>query len=298
MLKSLLLATDFSERSDRALRRAVLLARQFKADLRLVHVIDDDQPDPVIAAEREVAQKLLADLTSSLDENEGVTSESLVITAPPFSGILRAVDEFRPDLLIIGPHRRQALRDVFLGTTAERTFRAVDCPTLMANAMPARNYRHCLLTTDLAPESLKTLARHIELLEAISNRHSLLHVYELPTSGLLVSGNVPEQELEQLWRDARQQAEDKLNDFVTALVKETDAAPDSLQQLVRAQRLAAAEEILACASDADADLLVVTNRNRSTLDKMFLGSVSSTVLKSAQRDVLVLPFRTTAAQAN
>ena len=37
-----------------------------------------------------------------------------------------AVDE--ADLLIIGPHRRQILQDVFTGTTAERTIRGSDRP--------------------------------------------------------------------------------------------------------------------------------------------------------------------------
>lgn len=42
--QTLLVATDFSTRSDRALRRAVLLAKQYTAGLVLVHVVDDERP--------------------------------------------------------------------------------------------------------------------------------------------------------------------------------------------------------------------------------------------------------------
>ena len=42
----ILAATDFSTRSHRALRRAGLLARERKAELTLVHVLEDDHPDP------------------------------------------------------------------------------------------------------------------------------------------------------------------------------------------------------------------------------------------------------------
>ena len=41
-MQRIMLATDFSERSDRALRRTVLLAKAHGAVLDLVHVVDDD----------------------------------------------------------------------------------------------------------------------------------------------------------------------------------------------------------------------------------------------------------------
>ena len=44
----LLLATDFSTRSDRALRRAALIADKSGAAITLLHVIDDDQPKYLI----------------------------------------------------------------------------------------------------------------------------------------------------------------------------------------------------------------------------------------------------------
>lgn len=43
-MQRIVAATDFSSRSDRAVRRAGLLAREFDAQLTLLHVVDDDQP--------------------------------------------------------------------------------------------------------------------------------------------------------------------------------------------------------------------------------------------------------------
>lgn len=62
-MKTIMVATDFSERSDRALRRATLLARQFEATMLLVHVVDDDQPRRIVDAERDEATKLLRQMT-------------------------------------------------------------------------------------------------------------------------------------------------------------------------------------------------------------------------------------------
>lgn len=43
-METIMMATDFSERSDRALRRITLLAKQHKAKITLIHVVDDGQP--------------------------------------------------------------------------------------------------------------------------------------------------------------------------------------------------------------------------------------------------------------
>ena len=45
-MQQIVAATDFSSRSDRAVRRAGVLARQSRAEVRLVHVVDDSAPDP------------------------------------------------------------------------------------------------------------------------------------------------------------------------------------------------------------------------------------------------------------
>ena len=55
----ILVATDFSTRSQRALRRAGLLARERSAKLTLVHVVEDDQPRSLIELERREASKFL-----------------------------------------------------------------------------------------------------------------------------------------------------------------------------------------------------------------------------------------------
>ncbi|UYV38299.1 universal stress protein [Rhodobacteraceae bacterium D3-12] len=149
-MKMIMVATDFSERSDRALRRATLLARQFEAKLHLVHVVDDDQPKRVVDTEHDQASKLLRQLAETIRNVDGVSCDIRVMLASPFAGIVRAAKELGPDLLVMGPHRRQVLSDVFIGTTVERTIRSVACPVLMVNATPAGRYKCVLQTTDLS----------------------------------------------------------------------------------------------------------------------------------------------------
>ncbi|MDX5400874.1 MAG: universal stress protein, partial [Rhodobacterales bacterium] len=139
-MQSIMLATDFSERSDRALRRAVILARAHGARIELVHVVDDDRPRSIVEQDTKQARQLLSELARSLEALDGVACGTKVLLADPFAGLTQAVEQTNPDLLVIGPHRRQFLRDAFVGTTAERTIRSVSCPVLMVNGTPVGDY--------------------------------------------------------------------------------------------------------------------------------------------------------------
>ncbi len=50
-MKKILVATYFSTRSDRAIRRATLLAKKFGSAVSLIHVVDDDRPRRIVDAE-------------------------------------------------------------------------------------------------------------------------------------------------------------------------------------------------------------------------------------------------------
>ena len=121
-METILVATDFSARSDRALLRASLIARKTGASLVLAHAVDADQPDRLIEADRAAASDLLAEAAATLRNDDGIDADWLVTIADVHEGVLAAADEASADLIVIGPHRSR-LKDVFVGTTAERLVR-------------------------------------------------------------------------------------------------------------------------------------------------------------------------------
>ena len=282
-MKKIMLATDFSERSDRALRRATLLVRQFGASLSIVHVVDDDQPRRIVDGECDAASAILRELQSTVRNVDGISCETFVVLADPFAGIARAAEEETPDLLVIGPHRRQALRDVFVGTTAERTIRSVTCPVLMVNAPPVRAYGHVMLTTDLSEGAERAAKALAALGIAGGAKASILHVFDAPAVHLVMSHTIPAEERQVYLDDQRKEASRNLSAFV----KSVDWR--SIRQDVRQVRNSPAEEILTAAKKGSADLVVVGTRGRSGLAKFFLGSVAEAVLRRADCDVLAVP---------
>jgi nucleotide-binding universal stress UspA family protein len=282
-MKRILVATDFSERSDRALRRAILLARQFGAGIALVHVVDDDQSSRIVEAERAEAETLLRQTAATLRTVDGVACDARVLLCAPFVGIAEAVEDEAPDLLVIGPHRRHMLRDVFVGTTAERTIRSVDCPVLMVNAPPAGPYRHVLQTTDLSNGSRDALQRFPALGIGRRARTSMLHVFDAPALNLAFGDSMPKEDREHYLAQERKEAGRALSSFIAA------AGLGEVEPLVRHEATSAGSEILAAAEEEQADLIVLSTHGRSGLARMLIGSVTEQVLRTSPVDVLAIP---------
>jgi len=282
-MQRLLFATDFSERSDRALRRAVLLARQSGASLEIVHVIDDDRPRRIVEQEATEARHLVDGLARSLREADGLVCETRIVLADPFAGIVQTVKSTKPDLLIIGPHRRQLLRDIFVGTTAERTIRSAGCPVLMVNGPPVGPYRHILMTTDLSDASRNALDRFAALDFGQLPALSLLHVYGAPALRLAMSDTMVDEDRDAYLREVRGEVQAELGALAAQL-----AGPRA-QLILRHDETSVAHEILRAADDLEADLVVVSTQGRNALTRILLGSVTDEVLTAAPVDVLAIP---------
>jgi len=285
-MKRIMFATDFSERSDRALRRAVILAKAHDAALEIVHVVDDDRPRRIVDHEVNDARQILRDLSQGLKELDGVSNSTQIVQDDPFAGIVKAVAKASPDLLVIGPHRRQILRDAFVGTTAERTIRAASCPVLMVNGPPVGPWRHVLLATDMSEIAAKAHKRFIGLGLDGRARCTVMNVYDAPALRLAMSetlGTAGQQAyLKDLCADARQ--------ALAAFMAQVGLG--HAENVVRSQEAPVAREILKAAEELKADLIVVATHGKGAVARMVLGSVAQQILKDAECDVLAIPPET------
>jgi nucleotide-binding universal stress UspA family protein len=136
---------DFTENSLVALDGAVELARHFGATLILVHAVplvaqvgNFPMPASVYAKQEETAKVMLAEVAAR--KLGAVGYESIVFIGDIVGGILQAVVQFKPDLLVMATHGRGALAHFFLGSVAEAVVRKAECPVLtVRNPGPASN---------------------------------------------------------------------------------------------------------------------------------------------------------------
>ncbi|HLT76008.1 MAG TPA: universal stress protein [Ferrovibrio sp.] len=288
-MKTFLVATDFSERADRALRRATLLARQRGATITLVHVVDDDRPASLTDPEHARAAELAARQSRSVTETDGITCTSRIFLGDPSQAIRRAADEIGADLIIVGPHRRSPVRDAFVGTTAERTIRESTRPVLVAAGTPAGPYQKALIATDLSPCSKPALAAA----EAMGLRQlcptALLYAAATPAMSQRSGAWHGRDELEAAIAKALEEARRELDGFLA----DSPCRPEKILVEPCADRRAA-EVILATATQTGADLIVLGTQGRTGLRRVLLGSVAEEVLRRAPVDVLVVPGGATA----
>ncbi len=134
MLTSILVASDLSRRSTPAVARAVQLAGWSGARLTVLHVVEEDRPSAMEAQERCGAESFLTEQVA----RHGTPDACEIVTrsGDAFRVIADEAEARAADVIVLGAHRRQVLRDVFTGTTAERVTRTAGRPVLLANATP------------------------------------------------------------------------------------------------------------------------------------------------------------------
>ncbi len=181
MPQPILVATDLSERSDRALHRAVTLARDMDCPLVVLHVMDDAMPEDMADALRGKAEARLERQCAAVAE--GVDCDLRVVLGDPTGQILKALGSDAPMLLVMGTHRPRPFLDGLRETTMMRIVRRGDCPALVVRDPGEARYETVLAACDFSPacDAAIDLAARIAPGAAIHPVHAL-HV---PYSGML-----------------------------------------------------------------------------------------------------------------
>ena len=277
-----LAATDFSTRSNRALRQAALLAQSDDSLLFMVHVVDNDQPDDLVRMEQREAERILREQMGAMPEIRWTHARPMVIAGDPFDGILQAAAEIQPDLIVMGSHRKQLLRDIFIGTTVERVIRKGSVPVLMVNHEAQRRYERILAPTDMSDVSASALhaARSIGLL---GDGATLVHAFTALAKGKMSVAGVDRNSIADYIEGERRQVSNELAAFLIA----NDL--QSSQWRLRVEDGSPMEIISRAVTDIEPDLMVMGTHGRSRLIKALIGSTTEEALRSLNVDILVIP---------
>jgi nucleotide-binding universal stress UspA family protein len=286
-MKHILVAMDLSPLSDRAFDRAVQLAEAHKAKLTLVHVIDDqilryaEEDSSLEAVLVRGAEERLKRHWAALPETVAGRFHRIIRTGSPWETVVAVARDEGCDLIVLGLHRTNPLRDMFIGTTAERIIRSSTVPVLVVKDKPVGPYRQVAVGTDFSPCSSHALRAAMAV--APEARFQLFHVFEMPFPALI---HFRKDEVD-AWRQERidkaaEQVRLDLDHFLGSHV--AGKGPEISTMVEQGDVGTVVAGIL---RDQQSDLLVFGTHGRTGIPGALIGSVAASFLNDPPCDVLV-----------
>jgi len=145
--KTILVPTDFSRLSDKAIEKAADLAEKYDAKIILLHVIDENiqqcavdyciNYEDVLKLEEENLNKSLGILkseASGLIRNDNIEVVYDVKKGSPAKVILDEQGKIGADLIVIGSQGKQGFKKHLLGGVADKVVRSSKIPVMVVHA--------------------------------------------------------------------------------------------------------------------------------------------------------------------
>ena len=139
-LQRILVPTDFSDSARHALTYGISFAREYEAELLLLHVVEtvpvgyasDLFPVPMAEVFQEMSGYARTELGKLADEarGKGVRVREEVAQGKPSAEIARVAEEQQVDMIVLGTHGKGMLDKAIFGSTTERVVRRSPCPVL------------------------------------------------------------------------------------------------------------------------------------------------------------------------
>jgi len=139
-ISKVLCPVDFSECSDHALRYGLAFASAHDAELEILHVVEVPflpsyatvgVPDLTLPIERikQECERHLEELVAKCKKTHPKVISRLAVGSP-FVEIISAAKESDCDLIVVGTHGHAALKQILIGSVAEKVVRKAPCPVL------------------------------------------------------------------------------------------------------------------------------------------------------------------------
>lgn len=289
MINRILVATDLSDKSEMALKRAFLLAKEWSSELFILHVakksffgdfivknIKKDKSG--LSIEKEAEHMLDKKVQSFL--NEDITINLAVVSGSSATEILDFINKNKIDFLVLGAHGDYFFHDWFLGSTAENVIRYSPCPILIVKNKSTRHYHKIIAAVDFSETSKKVVELSSELIPEAD--YTILHVADPWYEETLFAHNISENKMKTLLDEMTFELMKKMNTFI-----KNCSLPKKLHTTIKTGYPAKA--INEIADQINSDLIVIGVRGQSNLYYALIGSVANRILHEVNVDVLMIP---------
>lgn len=266
--KPILVATDLSARSDRAIDRATFLAQQWGVRLFVLHALE---PGSRLEAKPELAEQAIRAALPDPEADVGIVPA----IGPAPTVIVEAAASAGCGLIVTGVARFNHVSDFLIGTAVDHVIRHATAPVLVVKQRPHGPYSSILVATDYSSCSRQALLTAAALFPDAALH--LIHAYHVPYEGWQRSDEVKQ--------EVTREAQVELGAFV-----QDPAIPDTVRARISA-RLGYGEPhtvVWDAADDVGANLVVFGTHGRSGFIPAVIGSMAEELLRCVPHDTLMV----------
>jgi nucleotide-binding universal stress UspA family protein len=272
-MKKILVPTDFSPEAENALKVAVQLARRFGGEIFLLHMLElplvntntvtggstNELPEALFFMK--LAKKRFKELMSQ-DYLKGIKVHETVEFHQAFEGIMEISQKHSCDIIIMGSHGATGLKEIFIGSNAEKVVRNSTIPVMIIkNDRPDFEVNNLVFATDCNLENKHTLSKVKKFAEKID---AILHLVYINTANNFM---------------IEEEAQKYLEDFVKG--------EDLKNYTLNIYNDATVEEgILNFATSINAELIGISTHGRKGLNHFFNGSISEDLVNHANMPII------------
>ena len=281
LLDKILVATDFSAGANSAVEHAILLAKTFKSEILLLHVVPHIAGDPTVSnmLNDKVAARL-QDLRTSIESKNVAVCDAAVAVGIPFDQIIQYSDRHNVNVIMIGAGEKDATDRFQLGITAERLIREATMPVWVVKVDSPLGIKKILCPVDYSDPSRRALTNAVHLARNYNAELTVVTVIQAPRwfESIDRSLQVPDAQTE----SEVSEQESSLDDFL----RDVELHGVTWKKLVR--RGVPHQEILAVAAEDEADLIALGTVGKSGLARILMGSVTKKVCREMPCSVITM----------
>jgi len=270
-MNRILVPTDFSEQAENALKVAAMLAKSHNSEIYLLHMMEipmqqidpgavkSDIPETLFFMK--LARKKFEDLLAS-DYLQGITVHDTVKADITFNEIKDSCKELDIDLIVMGSHGASGLKEMFVGSNAEKVVRTSDIPVLVIkNEHTDFEISDFVFASDFKNDNKETYKQAVNFAEAVGAKIHLLMVNT--ASNFMTS------------YDSRA----RINDFISG--------QNFSNYTLNVHNDTSVEQgILNFSAEIDADLIGISTHGRQGIAHFFNSSISEDLVNHAKRPVI------------
>lgn len=191
-MKKIIVPVDFSTQASDALNFAIQFAEKTNGKIVLLHVlefpvssfnvsgeVDDVSTDSFYEEEFVKGVHLRLDEWAKKAGSGGVEVATRMKQGNPYQNISHTIAEGEADLIIMGSKGASGLKEIFIGSNAERVIRYADCPVIVIKGpIELKTMKNMVLASDLTEEQDWVAYKAKEMQELLGLN---LHVVKVKT---------------------------------------------------------------------------------------------------------------------